>query len=81
VAVPSTLLSDGITAEALVSQLIALAAAGVIWPVDPEASAARVARMNAVLERRADGADGIDFRAATAGTAVAVSGQQKSELP
>lgn len=79
VAAPSALLSEGVTAETLAAQIIALVAAGTIWPVDREHAQDRVARMNAVLERRAGGPDAIDFRAAAAGTAMALGIGQKSE--
>jgi hypothetical protein len=56
--------------DALVSQIIALAAAGRIWPVAAGADRGGVARVNAVLRRRAGTPDEIAFTMLVSGMAI-----------
>jgi SAM-dependent methyltransferase len=67
---PSILAAQGHEVDALVSQIIALAAAGRIWPVAADADPEGIARINAVLRRRANTADDIGFVMLPSGMAV-----------
>jgi SAM-dependent methyltransferase len=69
-AAPIALASQGHPADALVSQLIALAAAGRIWPVAADADPAGIERINSVLRRRAGTPDDIAFVMLASGMAI-----------
>jgi SAM-dependent methyltransferase len=60
-AAPIALTAQGHAIDALVSQIIALASAGRIWPVSAEADPDGIARINAVLRRRAGTDEDIAF--------------------
>jgi hypothetical protein len=60
-AAPVALTAQGHALDALVSQIIALASAGRIWPVAADADPDGIARMNAVLRRRAGTEEEIGF--------------------
>jgi SAM-dependent methyltransferase len=63
-------LAQAHSTDALVSQIITLAAAGRIWPVADKADPAGIARINAVLRRRAGTPDEINFVMLPAGLAI-----------
>jgi SAM-dependent methyltransferase len=69
-AAPSALAAQGHTADALVSQLIALAAAGRIWPVAGAADRDGIERINSVLRGRAGTPDDVAFVMLPSGMAV-----------
>ena len=69
-AAPITLAAQGHPIDALVSQLIALAAAGRIWPVAADADRDGIDRINTVLRRRIGTADEIAFVMLPAGMAI-----------
>jgi hypothetical protein len=64
------LVSDGLAFDAVVSQVIALASAGRIWPVAAEADPDSIARMNAVLRRRAGTPHEVPFALLPSGMAI-----------
>ncbi|WP_395020723.1 class I SAM-dependent methyltransferase [Dongia sp.] len=64
------LAAQGHAGDTLVSQIIALASAGRIWPVAAAADPGGIARINAVLRRRAGTADEIGFTLLPAGMAI-----------
>ena len=67
---PIALTAEGHPADALVSQIIALASAGRIWPVAADADPDGIARINAVLRRRAGTADEMAFVMLPSGMAI-----------
>lgn len=81
-AAPGALLAEGILADSLAAQTIALAAGGRIWPVETEADAVSVsvASLNAVLRKRVGGPDEIAFVALPAGTAIELAGERLQEF-
>jgi SAM-dependent methyltransferase len=69
-AAPIALAAQDHPKDALVSQIIALASAGRIWPVAPAVDRDGVERINAVLRRRAGTADEIGFVMLPSGMAI-----------
>jgi SAM-dependent methyltransferase len=69
-AAPIVLATRGHALDALVSQIIALASAGRIWPVGADADGAGIDRMNAVLRRRAGTPEEIGFVMLPSGMAI-----------
>jgi hypothetical protein len=69
-AVPVALTAQGHAVDALVSQIIALASAGRIWPVGADVDPDGIERMNAVLRRRAGTEEEIGFVMLPSGMAI-----------
>ncbi|GAB2175709.1 class I SAM-dependent methyltransferase [Dongia sp. agr-C8] len=69
-AAPIALSAQGHAADSVVSQIIALASAGRIWPVAGEVDPSGIERVNAVLRRRAGTADEIGFVLLPSGMAI-----------
>jgi SAM-dependent methyltransferase len=69
-AAPIALTEPGYTTDALVAQVIALASAGRLWPIAADADDAGIARINAVLRRRAGTADEVAFVMLPSGVAI-----------
>jgi hypothetical protein len=68
----SDLVAAGHAVDALVTQVIALAAAVRIWPVAAEVDPTGIARINTALRRRVDTPDEIAFAVLDVGTAIAL---------
>jgi len=77
---PSSLLAEGEAIGSLVAQIIALAAAGRIWPVDAPGSHNSVDRANAAIQKRMGGPDEIAFLALPVGTAIELNEDQLQRL-
>ena len=69
-AAPKALTAQGHPIDVLVSQIIALASAGRIWPVAAAADREGIERINAVLQRRAGTPDEIAFSMLPSGMAI-----------
>ncbi len=69
-AAPIALAAQGHAVDALVSQIIALASAGRIWPVAAAADPGGIERINAVLRHRTGTADDIGFTMLPSGMAI-----------
>jgi SAM-dependent methyltransferase len=67
---PIALAENGHAIDALVAQIIALASAGRIWPIDADADAAGIERINTVLRRRIGTPDEIGFIMLPGGMAI-----------
>jgi SAM-dependent methyltransferase len=67
---PIALTEHDYAIDALVAQIIALASAGRIWPIDADADEAGIERINAVLRRRIGTPDKIAFAMLPGGMAI-----------
>ena len=76
----SALIPNAPAANELVSQVIALASAGRIWPVAPVTERHGVDRINAVIRRRIGTPDEIAFAALPAGVAIELNAQDLSRF-
>jgi len=79
-AAPIALHKAGLPIETIVAQLIALAAAGRIWPALEETDRDRMNRINATIRDRLGTPDEVAFLAAAGGMAIALDEEQLNAL-
>jgi hypothetical protein len=76
---PAALVGEGLPTASIVAQLIALAAAGRVWPVTADSGADAMDRINATIRHRIGTADEISFRAVAGGMATALDEARLAE--